>query len=62
MLCAIERMVRDRVKPADFEFTIGAVAGALQRSWPHANGKSWDLLPGRKSPSAKVYTILGSEL
>ena len=30
MLCAIERIVRDRVKPADFEFTIGAVAGALQ--------------------------------
>ena len=30
MLCAIERIVRDRVKPADFEFTIGAVARALQ--------------------------------
>ena len=30
MLCAIERIVGDRVKPGDFEFTIGAVAGALQ--------------------------------
>ena len=30
MLCAIERIIRERVKPADFEFTIGAVAGALQ--------------------------------
>ena len=30
MLCAIERIVRDRVKPADFEFTIGAVAGLAE--------------------------------